>query len=457
MRIEGFTIQGGVALTDPDQPLFCQSPPGYLKYFLPRNYFQAGIYYDSTYTPIRKLGSGAGIYNPYCSPAIEKCVIKKNWAELVGGGMFSRCSPVLTNCLFQQNVVYRNNGAGMYMQYAPACTLNGCVFDNNELIPIPGDILKGGAIYSSISTITGINSVFTHNSATDSGGAIYNGAGVLKIINCTFSGNYGGYGAGAIALSKKAKASIINTILWNPASIGEMRGDSFSVSYSCVRNGSTGNGNIVSNPLFVNSAVPAGVDGIYGTMDDGVYIQGSSPCIDAGKTDGTPITDIRGTRRPVDANKDIGAYEYFSTQGKFTYGKYTTTGFVSLATLPLITNASDIYDINKAIQGKMSAVLQVEVPANKYTEGLANGYGFVYTENASGVQISPKIKMDFYRVEGTQFFRTKIYSSFGDPTGKVVVAVTDSLLAEQEFDHVYVIYSNTDPGCHLKIQIPHDQ
>lgn len=452
MRIEGFTLKEGVAVTNPDR-LF--DPPWYISQALPRNYFQSGVYHDSSYAPIRTLGSGAGIYNSFCSPIIEKCVIKRNWAESVGGGMFSRCSPVFTNCLFQQNVVYRNNGAGLYFQYAPACTLNGCVFDNNEVIPIPGDRLKGGAIYSIQSAITGINSVFTRNSATDSGGAIYNNTGTLKIINCTFSGNNGGYGAGAVALSKKAKASIINTILWNAVSPIEMQGDSFFVSYSCVRNGFAGQGNISSDPLFVNANKPEGDDGIYGTQDDGIKVQGNSLCIDGGKDSAAPNIDIACVPRPTYSHADIGAYEYFAIQGKFIYGKYTPAGFIEMPAMPLITNATDTFDINMAIQGKMSAVLQVEVPSNRYTDGRLQGHAFVYTADVNGNQISNKVQMQFYRVSGTQYFRTKVYDAENNPTGKVVVLVTDTLLPEGTYNRVYVLHGHT--GCHLAIEVPHNQ
>ena len=65
--------------------------------------------------------------------------------------------------------------------------------------------------------------------------------------------------------------------------------------------------NLDSDPNFVDAD---GADNIYGTEDDDLTLQASSPAIDAGSTSFTNYssTDIRGLARS--GNPDIGANEY---------------------------------------------------------------------------------------------------------------------------------------------------
>jgi hypothetical protein len=72
--------------------------------------------------------------------------------------------------------------------------------------------------------------------------------------------------------------------------------------------GTDGGGNIDANPLFRDAANPAGNDGLWRTMDDGLWLLEGSPCINAGTADGAPINDILGN--PRDQVPDIGAYEH---------------------------------------------------------------------------------------------------------------------------------------------------
>ena len=66
-----------------------------------------------------------------------------------------------------------------------------------------------------------------------------------------------------------------------------------SATYSCVGTGSTaGEGNVTEDPLFLDP-------------EEGDYnLQLGSPCIDTGKNDGAPATNIDEHPRPWDGDSD---------------------------------------------------------------------------------------------------------------------------------------------------------
>lgn len=79
------------------------------------------------------------------------------------------------------------------------------------------------------------------------------------------------------------------------------------VSYSDVKGGWPGTGNIDADHLFVD---PANGD---------LHLQAGSPAIDTGTNDGCPSTDFDGVIRPQDGNNDgtatcdMGAFEFLVT------------------------------------------------------------------------------------------------------------------------------------------------
>jgi len=418
-KVEGFTITGGVADVR-----------------------------DENYS------HGAGIFNARSSPTIMKCVIRKNYSILAGAGMFSKTGPkLLQNCLFESNFAAQGNGGGLYLSRNTQGSIDGCVFDNNKT---GTNELFGGALYAVNSSISMINSVFTRNSSGAGGGAIYNKKGNLAITNCTFADNQSVNGAGGITNSSSSTAIIINTIVWGNTGIAQMQGDGISVTYSCIQGGWQGGNNISGDPQFEDAGNPKGSDGEYGTEDDGLIIKESGSCYDAGTDISAPQYDLRYMPRPTGEFIDIGAYEYCEIKGKFIYGEYTTTGFEERNDIPVINNARDIYDVNKAIQGKLSRVLQINVPKNKYTKSKNSIYGYVYFVDDDNKPISgTKTRIDLYRIGGTQLFRTKYYENDIHPVGKVVVAVTNTDLSNKVFDHVVIIHGRDE--WRLKIEIPHKQ
>ena len=216
---------------------------------------------------------GAGMYNDRGSPTVTNCAFTGN-SGVNGGGMYNgEGSPTLTNCIFSSNLV-SNMGGGMF-NYGL----------NREC------------------NLSLINCTFSSNSALDGGGMLNGKQGNATLTNCTFTRNHG-YGI----VCDNSEVTVVNTILWNDSPF-EIAGDSITISYSDVRGGWLGIGNIDADPLFVDTD---GADNVSGTEDDDLRLLPGSPCIDAGDNSAIPqsvITDLDGNLRIINEIVDMGAYE----------------------------------------------------------------------------------------------------------------------------------------------------
>jgi hypothetical protein len=245
-------------------------------------------------------------YDPYDNP----------YPHILGGGMIILGgSPTIINCNFTNNVSSWGNGQGMggavFISSSSYPTFKNCVFYNNYSDSGGGILILNGS-----AEIT--NCVFANND----GGAlsiVYSEGPQPKVTNCTFYGN-------DIGLGNMTSGSIItNCIFWGNGveiDVHDMY-DSHTpkptVTYSNIRGGGWGGvGNIGENPvahdpLFWNTSNPAGSDGIFGTLDDGLQLKKGSPCsISATNPDVAPDTDILGFTRD-DISPDMGAYEQVTT------------------------------------------------------------------------------------------------------------------------------------------------
>jgi parallel beta-helix repeat protein len=190
---------------------------------------------------------GGGINCTVSSPTISRCVLRNNKATQRGGGMYiASGSPVVSNCIFSGNTA-----------------------------------ADGGALYN-IGNALVLNCTFTRNLAT-SGGKIHNLGGTLTLNNC---------------------------ILWDYTT-PEIRvsGGTVSVTYSDIRGGFTGEGNINVDPLFAD---PANGDyhlkshaGCWDPLSENWVIDDvTSPCIDAGD----PSSPLADEPEPNGGRINMGAY-----------------------------------------------------------------------------------------------------------------------------------------------------
>ena len=217
-----------------------------------------------------------GLYNSSASPTIDHVVFKHNYADYGGAVYNSQSSPIFSNVVFYEN---------------HARLLGGGVDNNN----------------SSTSTIT--NAIFANNTSgvfnTRSAGGIFNdGDGTALLRNVTFSNNFAISGgaqnsSGVYDGPASNPQPFINVLFWE----SQMTNRSAN---SVVNEATVG---AVTDP-FVDSANPAGADGIFGTADDGLRIAPTATAvINQGVTGATiPIVDILGNGRI--GNPEPGAYEY---------------------------------------------------------------------------------------------------------------------------------------------------
>jgi hypothetical protein len=191
-------------------------------------------------------------------------------------------------------------GGGMYNN-AASPTVRHCIFDGNEAAA------DGGAMYNVNSAPAVSNVIFAANSAGRGGGMGNFGSAAPTVANCTFTGNSAASGGG-VCNGDNAAPIVANTLLWgNTATEGdEIYSDGAStpaVSYSDIRGGHDGAGNMDADPLFAA---------------DGRHLTWSSPCIDAGSDAAVPpdlTTDMDNEARVIGPAVDMGADEFADNDG----------------------------------------------------------------------------------------------------------------------------------------------
>jgi hypothetical protein len=190
------------------------------------------------------------------------------------------------------NNIICNNQAGLYLASFGGGLL-GC-----------SGLVQGNFIYGNGAAngggLSGCSGTIQNNLIwNNQGGGLDGCSGVIQ--NNTIVGNTGG---GVTSCS----SVLTNCIIW--ANSGSQISDCPYPAYSCIQDWlGYGVGNTSNDPKFVNAGDPAGVDGIFGTADDGFHLLVGSPCIDTGTSLGAPATDITGIARPQGAGIDMGAYE----------------------------------------------------------------------------------------------------------------------------------------------------
>lgn len=242
-------------------------------------------------------GGGALVLNN-SDAVFVRCIFENNTSVRMGAavGIRGTNSPQFFNCIF------RNNGSGT----------SGAAQDDNV------QPMAGGAVYLHSGSPVFVNCLFYGNKAAE-GAVLANYGGTATFVNCALVGNYAKYGYGGAINDARAQTVMRNCVVWGNTAIKggnqimDIPAGTMAVTHSNVQGGFSGNGNIDSDPLFVNSS-----GGDYSVTT-------SSPCLDAGNgdlpadagdldwdnqlTEATSL-DFAMVQRRVGLAIDIGPYEY---------------------------------------------------------------------------------------------------------------------------------------------------
>lgn len=131
------------------------------------------------------LGDGGGLLCFNCAPRIVANLFRGNEAaDLEGFGgaiyLFSRSSPMIRDCLFEDNSAYFGGGVHCYNDSSPR--LSNCILRGNSAV-------EGGGIYALYSTPWITNCTLYGNSADTMGGGLISRDSRLRVVNSIFWNN----------------------------------------------------------------------------------------------------------------------------------------------------------------------------------------------------------------------------------------------------------------------------
>lgn len=295
--------------------------------------------------------SGGGAFVGNNNPrtlTFSRCLFQGNTTNGSGGGMGIQAWGGTTNplsvtiggCHFQGNTSQGDAGALDIVNPGTAVTVNGTTFvDNHAGLTSPGGQAGairnleqstltlnrcgffgnttqgggGGAVFNHVrSTLNATNCVFDNNHAPWIGGGIAVWGSTAILNHCTFNRNGNGSGnAHDLWVDNSpgaASATATNCIFWGPYGpnqVGQNTSGLLTITYSDVKNGWPGTGNINTNPLFI--------DGTNGNN----RLQSGSPCRDTADPSSALTVDIYNNTRPgaggSTTRRDMGAYEWNNT------------------------------------------------------------------------------------------------------------------------------------------------
>lgn len=315
-----------------------------------------GVWYDGLYEGCTVVSNravyGGGAY-VFVAGMVSNCTLRGNFASDEGGGTLIEDGGTVRGCavsnslathygggcavwnggLYRDCTVVGNRarwGGGVYL-YAGG-TVSNCVIRGNDANEEGGGVLtaEGGDAFScmvfdnSASNYGGgfiawyagrfAQSMACSNKAEYGGGVYCFEGGIVQ--NCTVVRNVAtAADPGGGGIYCEDGGAIWNTISYlNAASGGgtnwAIEGSGMSCAYSCTEPDPGGASNIVSDPLFADTA---GAD---------YRLSAASPCIDTGNNAYVPSgPDLHGTPRPLDGDTngtavaDMGCYEYLNRAG----------------------------------------------------------------------------------------------------------------------------------------------
>lgn len=242
------------------------------------------------------------------------------------GVLLTNSSPTFVRCVFRDNVFSYMGGAVANMGDGSPRFVNCKFYHNNRYIDAAGNEsgFAGAALYNRDGSPTLVNCLFYENTAMEAG-AIASVTGVVTLINCTLADNKSTIGNGGAMYDHRGNAVVRNCIFWNNDAVKYGTDEIFNssgttaVSYTDIKGGHAGTGNINSDPKFVNPGADDYKIGGPSVSPSPCKDAGSDPLVpadfgdldwDGNTTEQTPL-DLTGEVNGFSRNRvDMGAYEW---------------------------------------------------------------------------------------------------------------------------------------------------
>jgi hypothetical protein len=261
---------------------------------------------------------GGAIYCSESSPTIRGNIIRGNKAWYGGGIYCASSSAVIEGNVIMENVAYvglstktiRSGGFGGGIRVAGSSS--SPIIRDNIIVRNTSEGRGGGIALDFTDPATLIEGNLIVENLAASGGGLYCTGSPAAMRHNTVSGNTASWYGGGIRCEQGASVSILNSIFWENRA--EREGDEIyvpdtteiAVTYSDIKGGWEGEGNIDADPLFL---LPDKRD--YRLLWD-------SPCIDTGHPDSL---DPDGTR------SDMGAFSFDQSTPLTIYLTPDTTAY----------------------------------------------------------------------------------------------------------------------------------
>lgn len=273
--------------------------------------------------------TGGAIYMNQVFPnvVVRSCDFTANNANYGGAigvdGTVSVSQPSIMNCKFYSNSAYRVamqsiSAGGAFFTNRASCLIINCVFNNNLVSGTGGNPGYGGALYFTGNGGTNklINCLLVNNQSLQNGGALWAENRPADLINCTIYGNDASWSGDGITFSNSTLGTITNCLIYNHSD-GGYSGGTYTTTFLPYG----------PNPNFINTSDLDGPDNEYGTIDDGLRLQNTSPAKNMGSNSAvsTIPNDITGYPRILQSTVDAGAYE----SGVFIWNGSTSTAWAT--------------------------------------------------------------------------------------------------------------------------------
>jgi parallel beta-helix repeat protein len=285
--------------------------------------------------------------------------------------------------------------------------------------------------------------IISNNVMAKNGGGILISGSRPELINNTVVDNQTGILAFDIS-----QFSITNSIFWNVYQIDVRPYTEVSVTYSNVKDGYVGEGNLSQDPLFAGS--------------NDYHLSGESPCIDSGTPLTAPNNDVNGTARPQGSGYDMGAYEYDATSPEIQ------------ATVPL--DGTNDVDVSIEVSAQFTEMMEastlttdsfrltdesMEIPATVTLDGITAtllpetnlSFDTLYTATLStalrdlaGNALTEGYAWSFSTCAGQMYYRDSDEDGYGDPLDSIQSCSAPPGYVTDHTDGCDADPNKTDPG-----------